>query len=138
MDLGLIIRRACVFRQSSCAYHRAVEDHAALFHFDFSSWLTSSIHFDLRSSFAAASPPGGNENPARMPVQPFEQRISAEPQLIPRLRTFIAGLCPQFGQRGKSFIVQPHQQMFMAAQLARGALQFLQAGQLRFCAANFT
>lgn len=99
--------------------------------------LTSEFHCDLRSSFADSWPPDGKEKPERIPGQPFEQRISADPQFIPRLRTFMAGLCPQFGQSGKSVMVQAHQQVLVAAQFAHGALELLQVGQLRFGAANF-
>ena len=87
---------------------------------------TSSFHFFTKSLRAAASPPGGNEKSARIPGQPLEQRTSAEPQLIPLLRTLNEGAMPHSGHFGKSVISHPLQQIFVAAQLANGALKSLQ------------
>ncbi|MEB7931564.1 hypothetical protein NGK10_04300 [Enterobacter quasiroggenkampii] len=45
---------------------------------------------------------------------------------------------PHTGHFGKSFISQPLQQMFVAAQLANAPLKTLQVCKLRFRAAEFT
>ncbi|MGN5571222.1 hypothetical protein [Enterobacter sp. Lyrl_3] len=87
---------------------------------------TSFCHLSSSSLRAAVSPPDGNENPTRQAEHPFEQRISADPQFIPRLRTFIDGDWPQSGHFGKSLIVDTCQQVFMATQLPNGTLKTLQ------------
>ena len=98
---------------------------------------TNFCHFSSSTLRADDSPPDGNEKPARRSGHPFEQRISAEPQFIPRLRIFIEGDIPQLGHFAKSLMTHTYQQVFMAAQLANGTLKTLQVCQLRFCTADF-
>ncbi|KJL63866.1 hypothetical protein SS24_25170 [Enterobacter hormaechei subsp. steigerwaltii] len=69
-------------------------------------------------------------------MHPFEQRISADPQLIPLLRIFIDGAIPHRGQTGKLLMAHTFQKMFVATQLANGSLKTLKVRQLRFCAAD--
>lgn len=87
---------------------------------------TSFCHFSSSSLRAAVSLPDGNENPTRQAEHPFEQRISAEPQFIPRLRIFIDGDWPQSGHFGKSLTTDTCQQVFMATQFPNGTLKTLQ------------